>query len=132
MSNTTEDSKSTKYREGDTSVSNEGPEPNQSIITAISAPLDATPTTSPLVTNIDVFQRDKLHEAVKSRGDEIIQLLTQMCCGISGSVDLGDGFDWKKILEVSELIFNEYSKTMEDITKEFEELNRVDSILLYN
>jgi hypothetical protein len=131
MSNRTKGSKSTKDRDGDTSVSNEGPEPNQSIITTISAPLDATPSTSPSITNTDVFQRDKFHEAVKRRGDEMIQLLTQMCCGISGSVDLGDSFDWKKILEISELIFNEYSKTMEDITKEFDELNRVDSILLY-
>lgn len=34
-------------------------------------------------------------------------------------------FDWRALVEMSESIFNDYSKDMEIITKEFDELNKV-------
>jgi hypothetical protein len=36
-----------------------------------------------------------------------------------------DEFDWKAIIELAENIFEDYSKKMEQVTNESEELNRV-------
>lgn len=91
---------------------------NQSMATAGAA--TATPATSPLKAQLV----DKFTEELSGKQDRMVQLLMELCAGVQEKVPLGD-FDWKQILDVSEGIFNDYSQTMESITRELDELNRV-------
>ncbi|KAH3674610.1 hypothetical protein WICMUC_003156 [Wickerhamomyces mucosus] len=43
---------------------------------------------------------------------------------LNDDVNNNNHFNWEKIVEVSEMVFNEYSKDMELVTKELDELNK--------
>lgn len=118
-------------------------EMNQSTGTATSAALDCpTPATSPLalhsmpsampsaMSSAMISARDKFHEELCQKHANFMALLKEMCAQVSESVDLGseaDAFEWRRILEISEGIFNEYAKSLEGFTREFDQLNRVQS-----
>lgn len=107
---------------------------NHSTITTVSAPEDVTttPQTSPVAMHLRPQAKGvssqtskRFDKALEVNREAIVSILRELCASASENVDLGAHFDWKTILETSESIFNEYSKTMEDITQEFEGLNRV-------
>jgi len=70
---------------------------------------------------------------------EIVQMVEMKDEGLSKfiknneqNIDEKKKIDWKTLVELSESIFNDYSKEMEDITKEFDDLNKVCLIPLIN
>lgn len=126
---------------------------NNSMITAVSADRDSTekssPATSPFVHrkgNGEPHESADLRfeKVIKEKSKELVELMKE----IVEMTDLKDDnlkkfvneqergikekkFDWKTLVDLSESIFNDYSKEMENITKEFEELNKVRLYLDY-
>lgn len=127
---------------------------NNSMITAVSADRDHdSPITSPIIhrtgtagNGIDAGDKGqvrsdidvKFDEVIDNKSNELIKLMKE----IVDSTQLKDDeldkfigeqtkgindkkFDWKNIVDVSEKIFNDYSKEMESISKEFDEFNKV-------
>lgn len=122
---------------------------NNSIITAVSADRDSREKSSP-ATSPFIYRKndDKNHESVELRFENVVngksKELVSLMKEIVELIDLKDDdnqlekfvneqeksikdkkFDWKKLVDLSESIFNDYSKEMENITKDFEELNKV-------
>ncbi len=120
---------------------------NNSMITAVSADRDteksSSPVTSPMIHRREIMGVNKnadtrFNEAVssKSKGlislmNEIVQMTELKDQTLQNFVDEQGGniqkkkFDWRALVEMSESVFNDYSKDMENITKEFDELNKV-------
>lgn len=132
---------------------------NISVITALSADRDteksSSPVTSPLIhrkeviPNGDSTESDRnpefrFNQLIAARSKELLGLMNE----ITQVVGLNDSnltnfienqekgipnkkFDWGSLVEMSETIFNDYSKEMENITKEFDEVNRVRAYLRF-
>lgn len=119
---------------------------NNSMITAVSADRDteksSSPVTSPMIHRREIMGVNKnaetrFNDAVSSKSKELISLMNEIVQmtelkdqTLQNFVDEQGNiqkkkFDWRAFVEMSEAIFNEYSKDMENITKEFDELNKV-------
>lgn len=103
---------------------------NQSIVTATDKEANTSVPTSPIILK-EIDYDKKFNDLVVSKSLELISIMKDINDNIKINEneikidEKPENFDWKVIIENSESIFNEYTKKMEDVTKEFEDLNRV-------